>query len=231
MGTRAGMFPAAKNPECWAFYAIDDAAGIWVDLRAKDITDVLIKTQTVRTIADRYARTHWERNIIRTFMPGVPLNVTKHYNAANDTAFVVMEGYFPDLNTDAREVQKRLTDIAAGRIDAMDAKVAQFSVILGRENEAEMIEAQAIEEAEPEDAEDAITRPQPTPGVTAVEKNVSVDASTANELLRQIDTELFFGVTVDQAKTINEKYAPLANQPVEKLREILATLRAMQDKK
>lgn len=238
MGTKAGMFPAQKNTECWAFYPVDEATGVWIDLRSKDVLYELSKTQQVRTIADRYARTHWERNIIRTFMPGITMDVTRLYDYKTDTATVVMEGYYPDTVTDARDVQKKLVAIANGSLDALDAQVASFAMVVGNEipqgqlHDADSTkEIEAVEEAESgESTGDPLTPPaeSSTNGTMSPKQESNQEAA---ELIRAIDSELFFGVSVDAAQAIQKKYAPIAQQSVPVLREILAQLQASQVKK
>jgi len=238
MGTKAGMFPAQKNAECWSFYPLDEASGVWIDLRSKDVMYRLGQTQNVRTIADRYARTHWERNIIRTFMPGVTMDVTRLYDYKNDVATVVMEGYYPDTVTDARDVQKKLVAIANGSLDALDAQVATFSMIVGNEiphgsalSNDTAKELEAIEEAEEgESTGDPLAPTESTDsnGTTSQRQESNQEAA---ELIRSIDNELFFGVSVEAAQSIQKKYAPIAQQPVAVLREILAQLQASQVKK
>ena len=229
LGTKDGFFPEPKTGRGgWAYYALDSTSGVWVDLRAGEIAEVLIKIQQTRVMADRYARTHWERNIIRTYMPGVKMDCTSEYDRKTDTAEVIVEGYYPDQTVDVREAHQLLVDIAAGRVDGMRAKLGQYAVMMGAVTNVVVNTSEGDEQIEDathlcEAAGDPLA-PVANPDDDA--RRVTQDMTVTN-LLSQIDAMCFFELTPDQAKTIHDKYAPLNRQPVDKLRAAHAECETM----
>lgn len=166
------------------------------------------------------------------------MDVTRLYDFKNDTAIVVMEGYYPDTVSDARDVQKKLVAIANGTLDAIDANVASFSMIVGNEihtgtasESKTMLELDAVEDAENGESSGDPMAPAP---VEETKESMTPKQETnqqAAELISKIDSEMFFGASLDVAQSIQKRYAPIAQQPVAILKEILAQLQASQVKK
>lgn len=210
----AKMGTAADKPaDRWAYYPCDEVSGVWLDMQSEKVLTLMCKLQESRVMCDRVARTHWERNLIRSFLPAIP-PALRNYDTRKREALVTVEGYYPDH--DAEQVRDQLVAIAQGKIDPVSAHVHEMNVVLGPADDLDSAIVTAEEvQAAGETAGDPLMQGTDAPANKADERG---------DLLRAIDTACFFQLTPNEAKALTDKYAPFDKQPTDKLRAIVGAL-------